>query len=82
MPETNGQILAERPLAARPSMPVVLMSGYAAGLDPVPTEGTAAFLAKPFSRDELTTMVARVLADPASPEAARSASGRWGGASR
>jgi two-component system cell cycle sensor histidine kinase/response regulator CckA len=64
MPDTNGRALAERLVAARPSMQVVLMSGYAAGLDGLPTAGAAAFLSKPFNRDELTTVVATALSEP------------------
>jgi two-component system, cell cycle sensor histidine kinase and response regulator CckA len=63
MPETNGQALAGRLLAMRPSMKVVLMSGYGAGLGPIPTDGSFHFIAKPFGRGELTALVAKVLAE-------------------
>ena len=54
MPGGNGQALAERLLQKRPSMRVMMMSGYGAGLGPIPTDGTFHFMAKPFGRDELT----------------------------
>jgi hypothetical protein len=66
LPDTNGQVLAKRLVAGRPSMRVVLMSGYGADLD-AQSEGTGTFLAKPFSRVELTTIVAKALAEPATP---------------
>ncbi len=63
MPGSNGQALAERLLKKRPSMRVVMMSGYGAGLGPIPPDATFHFIAKPFGRDELTAAVAQVLAD-------------------
>ncbi len=63
MPGANGQALAERLLQKRPSMRVVLMSGYGAGLGPITTDAPFHFIAKPFGRDELMTAVARVLSD-------------------
>jgi PAS domain S-box-containing protein len=62
MPETNGQVLAERLLARRPSMRVVLMSGYGAGLE-ASADTNYRFLAKPFGRDELMAAVATALAE-------------------
>jgi two-component system cell cycle sensor histidine kinase/response regulator CckA len=67
MPDTNGRVLAQRLVAARPSMRVVVMSGYGASPESVPPRGTAGFLAKPFSRDELMTTVAQALAGPSRP---------------
>ncbi len=64
MPETNGQVLAERLLARRPSLRVVLMSGYAAGIGGVAIDGSHRFIEKPFGRNELTAIVAQVLAEP------------------
>jgi hypothetical protein len=62
MPETNGQVLAERLLARRPSMRVVLMSGYGASLD-ASADTNYRFLAKPFGRDDLMAAVATALAE-------------------
>ena len=64
MPEIHGQVLAERLLARRPGMRVILMSGYGASLGPIPTSGPYHFMAKPFGRDQLTDLVAKVLAEP------------------
>jgi len=63
MPETNGQALAERLVAVRPSLNVILMSGYDPGLAAGPIEGSFHFLAKPFGRDELIDAVSKILAD-------------------
>jgi two-component system, cell cycle sensor histidine kinase and response regulator CckA len=62
MPETNGQVLAERLLARRPSMRVVLMSGYGANLE-ASADSSYRFLAKPFGRDDLIAAVATALAE-------------------
>jgi two-component system cell cycle sensor histidine kinase/response regulator CckA len=62
MPETNGQVLAKRLLEGRPSMRVVLMSGYGAGLEPS-ADTDYRFLAKPFARDDLIAAVATALAE-------------------
>jgi hypothetical protein len=62
MPGTNGQVLAERLVARRPSMRVVLMSGYGASLE-ASSEGGYRFLAKPFGRDDLIAVVATALAE-------------------
>ena len=64
MPESNGQVLAMRLLQKRPSMRVVLMSGYVAGLGPVVADSEFRFLAKPFGRDELAAAVASALSEP------------------
>jgi PAS domain S-box-containing protein len=65
MPGGNGRDLAERLLGGRPSMRVVLMSGY----DATPSEGhhddRFHFLAKPFGGDELVSTVRTVLGRPA-----------------
>ena len=63
MPDINGQALAERLVAGRPSLRVILMSGYDPNLAAVPVGSQSHFLAKPFGREELTSLVARVLAD-------------------
>jgi len=62
MPGTNGQVLAERLVARRPSMRVVLMSGYGASLE-ASSEGGYRFLAKPFGREDLIAAVATALAE-------------------
>jgi PAS domain S-box-containing protein len=67
LPDTNGQVLAKRLVATRPSMRVVLMSGYGAHMGDMTPEGTATFLAKPFTRDELLTIVAKTLAESVTP---------------
>lgn len=64
MPGINGQVLAERLVARRPSMRVVLMSGYGASLE-ASSEGGYRFLAKPFGRDDLIAAVATALAEEA-----------------
>ncbi|MGZ6266817.1 MAG: PAS domain S-box protein [Candidatus Limnocylindrales bacterium] len=66
LPDTNGRALAERLVASRPSMRVVVMSGYGSDLTVGPESGPA-FLAKPFTRDELLTIVAKTLAESSRP---------------
>ena len=63
LPETNGRALAERLVVSRPSMRLVVMSGYGSDLTVGP-ESAPAFLAKPFTRDELLAIVAKTLAEP------------------
>jgi PAS domain S-box-containing protein len=63
MPGGNGQALAERLLQKRPAMRVMMMSGYGAGLGPIPPDAAFHFIAKPFGRDELTAAVALILAE-------------------
>ncbi len=63
MPGGSGQALAERLLESRPSLHVVLMSGYDATLAAMPPGRQFHFLAKPFGGRELTAMIARVLAE-------------------
>jgi CheY-like chemotaxis protein len=67
LPDTNGQVLAKRLVATRPSMRVVLMSGYGAHMGDMTPESALAFLAKPFTRDELLTIVAKTLAESVTP---------------
>ncbi len=62
MPETNGQALAERLVARRPGLRVVLMSGYGASLEAAAADNYR-FLAKPFGRDDLIAAVAIALAE-------------------
>jgi DNA-binding NtrC family response regulator len=66
LPDTNGRALAERLVATRPSMRVLVMSGYGSDLT-VGSESALAFLAKPFTRDELLTIVAKTLAESSRP---------------
>ena len=47
-------------------MRVVVMSGYGSDLT-AGSESALAFLAKPFTRDELLTIVAKTLAEPVTP---------------
>jgi len=63
MPGSSGQALAERLLESRPSLRVVVMSGYDAGLATKPLDARFHFLAKPFAGEELTEAVARALAE-------------------
>jgi CheY-like chemotaxis protein len=63
MPGSSGQALAERLTAGRPSLRVVLMSGYDPELAAHPMAGSFLFLAKPFGGDELTAAVARALSE-------------------
>jgi PAS domain S-box-containing protein len=58
MPEISGLILARRLVVSRPSMSVVLMSGYDPELSAAPVEGGFRFLAKPFGRDALIAAIA------------------------
>ena len=51
-----------RLLARRPSMRVILMSGYGAGLE-ASADTNYRFLAKPFGRDDLMAAVATALAE-------------------
>jgi two-component system, cell cycle sensor histidine kinase and response regulator CckA len=67
MPGGNGQDLADRLLVNRPSMRVVLMSGY----DSTPTAGRRnegfVFLPKPFGANELTAAVRQSQSEPERP---------------
>ena len=64
MPETNGQMLAQRLTTKRPGMRVILMSGYGPELSAVPLDPSVRFLAKPFSGEDLAAIVAAALAEP------------------
>jgi two-component system, cell cycle sensor histidine kinase and response regulator CckA len=64
MPDLNGLALARQLVADRPTLRVVLMSGYDPSLATVPADGAFRFLAKPFGREELTGAVAHALATP------------------
>jgi len=62
MPEMNGPALARRLTAARPSLRVLFISGYA---DVAPTDGTdpnVSFLSKPFEASKLVSRVSELLA--------------------
>jgi DNA-binding NtrC family response regulator len=59
----NGQALAARLLQKRPSLRVVLMSGYGAALGPISRESPYHFIAKPFGLDALSALVSRVLGE-------------------
>lgn len=63
MPEMNGRQLSEKVLAVKPDMRVLFMSGYTA--DMIAQRGVldqnVAFLAKPFTRNELARKVRDVL---------------------
>jgi PAS domain S-box-containing protein len=63
MPGMSGPDLAGRVRALRPGLPVLLTSGYADGVlpDPDALPAGAAFLAKPYSPQELATRVRQLL---------------------
>ncbi len=61
MPGGNGRALAERLLARRPLLQVVLMSGYDLASADGGIDGRFRFLAKPFGADELTATVRQEL---------------------
>ncbi len=63
MPDINGRVLADRLKGARPSLRVILMSGYGANPAPDGSDRPVNFITKPFGLDELTGLVAKVLAD-------------------
>lgn len=62
MPNLTGTDLATAIHAIRPEIPVILMSGYAAaaGTAPLDQARVVAVLPKPFTFDELATIVQRV----------------------
>jgi len=64
MPGGNGRDLAERLLASRPSLRVVLMSGYDAALNEAGSADSFHFLSKPFDADELAAAVRQALGEP------------------
>ena len=64
MPGGNGRDLAERLLASRRSLRVVLMSGYDAAPPEDRHDDRFTFLAKPFGADELLAVVRQALAEP------------------
>ena len=64
MPKMNGITLASKLREQHPSLPIVLMSGF--DMDnmlesEVPLKPTAAFLEKPFSREQLVSAVAAAI---------------------
>jgi signal transduction histidine kinase/CheY-like chemotaxis protein len=66
LPGVNGPELARRLRAGRPSLRVLLTSGYAADEALRLSEAGAPFLPKPYTPDELATWVAELLTSPAS----------------
>jgi len=66
LPGVNGPELARRLREARPSLRVLLTSGYAADEALRLSEGGAPFLPKPYTPDELAVWVAELLTSPAS----------------
>lgn len=65
MPGGNGRDLAERLLASRPSLHVVLMSGYDSTQRDGRRDQRFHFLAKPFGADELITAIRKALGQSA-----------------
>ncbi|MBX9928388.1 MAG: response regulator [Gemmatimonadaceae bacterium] len=59
MPGTDGATLAEEIAASRPGLRVIFMSGYSEAPPEHLTQPTRFFLAKPFRRDELSTLLRR-----------------------
>jgi CheY-like chemotaxis protein/two-component sensor histidine kinase len=66
MPEVTGDVLAERMLALRPDLPVILCSGFSEYIDEVQAaeRGIGVFLNKPFSLQELAAAVKSLLPQP------------------
>jgi hypothetical protein len=64
MPGGNGRDLAERLLVSRPSLRVVLMSGYDAAPPGDRRDDRFRFLGKPFGADQLVAAVKRAQAEP------------------
>ena len=64
LPGQSGLELVRAIRAARPELPIVMITGYAtdANADRALEEGATAFLAKPFDDSELLTLVRQVLA--------------------
>jgi DNA-binding response OmpR family regulator len=64
LPGQSGLELLRAVRAARPELPIVMMTGYAtdANADSALEAGASAFLAKPFDDSELLTLVRQVLA--------------------
>jgi PAS domain S-box-containing protein len=69
MPEMSGTELLQGLLARRPNLPVILCSGYSENLDEEQTLalGARAYLAKPFSRQQIADAVKQALAGPLEP---------------
>jgi two-component system cell cycle sensor histidine kinase/response regulator CckA len=63
MPGMSGADLIDRLRMTHPSLPLVLMSGYAPGIDGS-HEGTTVQLRKPFTARELLAVLEDVLATP------------------
>ena len=68
---TNGTALARRLLADRPELRVIFISGYSGtlDLDHVTLAASSTYLAKPFTPDQLLTMVRAQLAESGAPPA-------------
>ena len=62
MPEMHGPVLAERLVAQRPDLPVVLVSGYSDDMAGTGAGARMAFLPKPFTASALIGAVERALA--------------------
>ncbi|MFA7382040.1 MAG: response regulator [Desulfurivibrionaceae bacterium] len=63
MPKMTGKALAAELLRVRPNLPVVLCTGFSEEIDQEKAEemGIAAFIFKPFSLNQLTSTIRRVL---------------------
>ena len=63
MPELTGTDLAREMLRIRPTLPIVLVSGYVEGKTQfeVDNSGIRAFLYKPLSKDTLVATIRRLL---------------------
>ena len=64
MPKLTGMMLAERMLAQRPELPIVLSSGYSADVteDTALNAGITAYLEKPYRPRQLVELISRLLA--------------------
>ena len=63
MPDCTGEGLAAQLTARRPSLRVIMMSGYSEGMGGRRLPDDAPFLAKPFSTEALISVIADVLSD-------------------
>lgn len=70
MPGTDGLTLSNHLLHARPGLPVLLMSGFAASLnvEQARAAGIREVIAKPFTRHDLASALSRVLLPVSSAE--------------
>ena len=63
MPGTPGDVLAARLVAIRPDLPVILCTGFQAGMDArrASSRGIARMMTKPFSWPEMSAVLREIL---------------------